>query len=495
MLIFLLLWAAITRLPWILSETMLFGFDHGRDAVTVLHLIKTLDPIFIGPPTSIPGLFVGPGWYYFLTPAYWLGQGNPAAGAVLMFLISLAAIWITYKYLGFYEATILATAPVWTLVATGIQSFYPIPFIDLLIVIVLIKLLSVKKISQGLIILLGLMLGVGFHFSSASALFYLVIIPLILLWRREKINWLIFGGAVFITFIPQLLFEIKHKFSQTQAVITYFSNGESQHLTQGKIIIVTKSIINEISLAIIPDIIYLKLISLVILAIGVSYVIKQKKFQFWPEILLLFLVPLIGFWWLHYNVWYAYGLLPLAVIAVGKILSSLPKKLGIIFLILLFINSTLKLKVFIFQEKEYLQSYKGFLPVKNLAIDYIYQQADDKPFSSYHYTPEIYDYAYQYLYFWQGFKGRQLPIEFSYKPGEISYVPEKPYLLQRLPQPTNPAVKTFLIIEKPENVWHYPLQSWLDNIHYSEIISQREFGPELEVWEVKSTNAGWPSSK
>jgi len=43
----------------------------------------------------------------------------------------------------------------------------------------------------------------------------------------------------------------------------------------------------------------------------------------------------------------------------------------------------------------------------------------------------------------------------------------------------------FLIIEKPENVYHYPFQSWLNNIKYSEIISKKEFGPELEVWQIK----------
>jgi len=134
------------------------------------------------------------------------------------------------------------------------------------------------------------------------------------------------------------------------------------------------------------------------------------------------------------------------------------------------------------------QTEAAFLPVKLQALNYIYDQAQDRPFSSYQYLPNIYDYAYQYLYFWQGFKGRPLPVEFSYKPGEINYVSEKSSLLARLPARqgyAGQAETIFLIIEKPENFWHYPLQRWLGNIKYSEIVSKKEFGPELEVWEVK----------
>ena len=75
-------------------------------------------------------------------------------------------------------------------------------------------------------------------------------------------------------------------------------------------------------------------------------------------------------------------------------------------------------------------------------------------------------------------------MEFSYQPGEISYVTEKPDLLKLLLTATKPAEVVFLIIEKPENIWHYPFQSWLGNIKYSEIVNKKEFGLELEVWKI-----------
>src|SRR3989344_6959022 len=100
----LLAWAAFTRLPLIISGIIPFSFDHGRDSLAVLHLIKTLNPVFIGPWTSIPGLFFGPSWYYLLTPAYFLSQGNPVSAVWLMFFLGLIQIALAYKYFGVYEA-------------------------------------------------------------------------------------------------------------------------------------------------------------------------------------------------------------------------------------------------------------------------------------------------------------------------------------------------------------------------------------------------------
>jgi len=74
-------------------------------------------------------------------------------------------------------------------------------------------------------------------------------------------------------------------------------------------------------------------------------------------------------------------------------------------------------------------------------------------------------------------------VEFSYQPGEITYVPEKPQLLSKLPETSGAAEKIFLIIEKPENIHHYPLSAWLERLPIGEVVSRQRLGPELEVWE------------
>lgn len=470
MLVFLLLFALATRLPHIWGYNIPFSFDHGRDALAVLDLIKNHSLKFIGPWTSIQGLFFGPGWYYLLVPGYWLLNGNPLAGPLTMQIISLVTIGLAYKYLGVYEAIIFATAPVFIMTSISAANPFPMVLIGLLLII------SLEKKWPP--VWTGLILGLGFHFSSALAILWLLIIPFFVKLKR----WPKFSLGLFVTFIPQILFEIKNNFLEVRSLANYFIAGESQQITPGKIKIVTSSIMHELGLAVLPDFVWLKYFCLGLLVVGLTIAIKRRKIKFvWPEVGLFLLIPTIGFWFLHYNVWYVYGLLPVAVAAVGRILRSAPKIITYSYLGLLIIGA-IKIPVH--------QTGAAFLPIKLQAINYIYDQVQGEPFSSYQYLPNIYDYAYQYLYFWQGFNGRPLPMEFSYKPGELSYVSEKPSLLSRLhpfdfAQGSGEPGKIFLIIEKPENVWHYPLQSWLGNIKYSEIISKKEFGPELEVWEVK----------
>lgn len=453
----LLFWAALTRLPQIFSGIIPFSFDHGRDSLAVLHLIKTLNPVFVGPWTSIPGLFFGPGWYYLLAPAYWLFRGDPVAGALTMFLIALIGIILAYKYLGVYEAIILAAAPLWSQLTTGASNSFPMAFIGLLLVIAL------KRGWNAF--WLGIILGLGFHFSSALAILWLLIVP----WLIKVRHWPSLTLGLFITFIPQLLFELKNNWLEVKSVIEYFRLGENQHLTPGKIAIVTQSVIHELNLAILPDIAWLLPLGTLLIGAGIMLT---------PKIGLLIVIPLIGFWFLHYNPWYAYGLAPLAVTLTGKVLRRLPKPAAWAYCLLLLITSIPK-------AKPELLTYKAFLPAKLTAINYIYDQAGGQAFNSYHYLPEIYDYAYQYLYIWQAFRGRPLPVEFSYQPNAPTYINEKAALLARLRQGSGGQAKLiFLIIEKPDNVWHYPLESWLKQIKYSEIVDKKIIDPELEVWKV-----------
>lgn len=452
----LLVWAALTRLPPILSGTIPFSFDHGRDSLAILHFVKTSNPVFLGPWTSIPGLFFGPGWYYLLAPGYWLTQGSPLAGPFTMFILGLLGIFLAYKYLGFYEAIIMSTAPLWLQLATGAANPFPMAFIGLLLVIAL------KKGWNSL--WLGLVLGLGFHFSSALAILWLLVIPFLI---KPK-QWPKLALGIFLTFIPQLLFEIKNNWIEAKSLIEYFRLGESQHINPGKITLVTQSIIHELNLAILPNIPWLSVIGLLILGVGAVG---------WPKIGVLIFIPLVGFWFLHYNPWYAYGLAPLAVVLTGKVLRALPKKIAWVYCLLLLITS-------IPQKKPELLTYKAFLPAKLTAINYIYDQSGRQPFASYHYLPEIYDYAYQYLYIRQAFKGKPLPVEFSYQPDAPTYVNEKADLLELLPKPSGPPQKTFLIIEKPDNIYHYSLGSWLEQINYNEVVDKKIIGPELEVWQV-----------
>lgn len=131
-----------------------------------------------------------------------------------------------------------------------------------------------------------------------------------------------------------------------------------------------------------------------------------------------------------------------------------------------------------------LAANRGFLPIKLEAIDEIRTKANGRPFSSYHYVPDIYDFSYQYLYLMQGFQNQKLPTEFSYKPGAPVYITQKSEIIEKLPESvktTNQPEVIFYIVEQPENPDF--LDSWWQEQNFGEIISTQKLSPTVTLYE------------
>jgi len=488
LLLFLLGLTILFRAPYLYEQATAFDFDHGRDALAVIHMIKLKQLRFIGPWTSISGLFFGPLYYYLLTPLAWLTNGHPLSQTWTMFLLVIIQVWLAFKYFGFWEAIILATTPGWIILATGSSNAFPMTLVAWLILINLLSVLKTKKTSIKQMFWLGSFLSLGFHFSSALAVFLVLAVPLIFLVNKIKpsIKQILFSLIGFgLVFLPQIMFDLKHNFIEVKAVIDYLKYGEKNILSLNKISYIISQVVHELALASLPEV-GNWLLGGIVLGLGlILMLIKKIKFKYWLEFGLLLIIPIIGFSGLHYNPWYSYGLFPVAVLIVAQILKNSPKTIQVIYLFLLLLTPFFGLKRYYSEAKSMIDNSRAFLPIKIRALKYIYDQAQGKPFSSYQYSPEIYDYAYQYLYFWQGFQGKQLPVEFSYKPGEISYVTEKPELLKLFPKAESQAEKTFLILNLPENKYHYPLESWLDQFNIKEVASKKQMSDEVWVWEIK----------
>lgn len=80
------------RVLHIPSGAVSFHYDMARDAFTAT-AIWNGDLKILGPPTSTPGLYHGPLYYYLLAPFYGLSRGDPRAPAFfLSFLNALAVV-------------------------------------------------------------------------------------------------------------------------------------------------------------------------------------------------------------------------------------------------------------------------------------------------------------------------------------------------------------------------------------------------------------------
>lgn len=485
-LVLLIIAVLVTRIPFLVNQDVAFDYDHGRDALAVAHLTRLFKLKFIGPWTSIPGLFFGPAYYYLLAPLSVLSNGHPMSQVWTMFGLVLIQVYLAYRYFGFFEALIMAMAPAFVTLSIGSSNAFPMSLVSLLLLILLNKMIDKRKVSNWQVFWLGVIMSLGFHFSSALAIFLIPAVLIIILKNKIKLDLknVMIGILGFgLVFLPQVLFEIKNDFIEVKGVVEYLKYGERHRLTLNKFKYMIGQIGHELKLASLPEL-GRWYWGEILVGLGIAWMILKKiKFKLWFELLILLVIPMIGFSGLHYNPWYVYGLFPVAVLAVAQVIKNSPKVIKILFISMMVVSPVLGLVRYRGASQENYLTGRVFYNNKVKVVDYIYQQSQGKPFSVFVYTPEIYDYAWQYLFFNRGFEGSYLPVEFSYKPGEISYVKEKPDLLILFNPKAQKSEATFLVINLPENIHHYPLTEWLNNFEQTDY-KKISITEELEVWEV-----------
>jgi hypothetical protein len=117
-------------------------------------------------------------------------------------------------------------------------------------------------------------------------------------------------------------------------------------------------------------------------------------------------------------------------------------------------------------------------------VDTIYQLANGNGFSVYSYLPSVYDYSYQYLFWWSGTK------KYHYQPEKIAYLPNQPEYIKDnqvfwTKTKTGSDKLTFLIIQdgnhSPENT-----RNWLSNFNSLSLVSHLNFPWNVDV-EIRKT--------
>ena len=214
-----------------------FYYDQGRDALVIWDFWKLGNPFLVGPTTGIAGVFRGPWYYWLITPAYILGRGNPVYPAILLSLTTVAAIFFLFllaKEIVNREAGLIAgviTAFSYYIVVHSKWLSNPAPML-LISTVMLWSLVRFVKGARARWIwpLIGFLAGMAIQFGSAAEIFYLPIILIIALWKRKylpgKKNMFVSGLLFFISFVPQILFDVLKHGVLSQAIIKFvFGEG------------------------------------------------------------------------------------------------------------------------------------------------------------------------------------------------------------------------------------------------------------------------------
>lgn len=490
----LILILLVSRAALLFEGIIPFAFDHGKDSLAIMKMVATFSPSLIGPWTSIPGLYFGPGWYYLLAPFYLIGGYHPLSAVVAMVLLLAVQVVIAFKYFGKWSALIIVAAPFWFMLSTSAWNPFPMTLISLLLVVLLSEVEKYKCLIPLHAFMIGLTASAGFHFSSAYAIFYPTIVVLFLVLRKIPIpikSVLASATGFGVPFIPQLIFEIRNNFVQTQAVIGYFQKGEPHEFGLDKITYVLITILSELKHTFLPEMrgfsnwssTSLQLLLLSSIGVGIwrnrlwnDTVIKRNILL----TALFVLLPALGYQFLHFNVWYVYAMAPVMAVVIGSILSRSPKWVQGVWLAGLLVSViTLVLNFHTSNKYELMQS-RTFLPIKMKALSVIREKAANRPFASYHYVPDIYDFSYQYLYFYQAFQGQALPTQFAYEPNVVPYVIQKDELLALFPSEVRKPEVLFYITESP--VHDEFLDQWWQRQQFGGIIETIELSDEVTLY-------------
>ncbi len=238
-----------------IGDYLTFLGDEGRDVLIVKRLIVDHDFVLLGPTASVGGFFLGPMYYYFMAPFLWLWKLDPVGPAVMVALFGIATIYLIYRvgkdffhpFVGIVAAALYAVSPL--VIAYSRSSWNPnlVPFFSLLLIYFLWKFAVDKKYTS--IFFIGLICGLGlqFHYLFSFLMIFTVLflaLDILLLTAKKKtlleklreyLSIGIVGIAGFvITFSPFILFELRHQFPNTQALIKFFLAGNETGFTPGK---------------------------------------------------------------------------------------------------------------------------------------------------------------------------------------------------------------------------------------------------------------------
>jgi len=237
-LIFILAVASFYRLYHIMDYMTFLG-DEGRDVLVVYKILHG-DLTLLGPTASVGGFFLGPIYYYFMTPFLWLFNYNPVGPAIMVALFGIATVWLVYKVgkeffgssVGLIAAGLYAISPL--VVTYSRSSWNPnlMPFFSLSTLYLTYK--AVQKNSLKLFLLSGVLFGITMQLHYLTLFLGVIIVAYVLLYQYVFSKSNIFVKLIrqyvyiFLGFIvgwsPFLAFEIRHGFINTVSIFNFVFN-------------------------------------------------------------------------------------------------------------------------------------------------------------------------------------------------------------------------------------------------------------------------------
>lgn len=210
-------------------------FSHDQDLASwvIKDILVNGHLRLIGQETSSQGVFIGALFYYLQIPFYLIGKMNPLPSVFLPIILGVLATYssffvvsrvISSKKVGLTTALIYASSSLIVFIDREVAPTMPVMLWSIWYLYSLF--LVYKGNGRFGFILWGFLLGLVWQINLAlDILAPLILIPLIFLKKgskNKKIDFkaILLGLVVLVmTSAPLILFEVRHDFSQTKAIV------------------------------------------------------------------------------------------------------------------------------------------------------------------------------------------------------------------------------------------------------------------------------------
>lgn len=326
---------------------MEFLGDQSRDVVIIRDLLQKGNFFFIGPQTSIGNMYLGPFYYYLITPALLIANYNPVGPAVFVALLSVLTTYLIYyvsrkwfnQNTGYISAILYAISPI----AIKYASFSWNPNVMPLFALLFVYFMTEKKYVFA---------SLSFAMCLNSHYLALILLPLsFIIWLKNSpkkfIKETLLAIFVFLlSLTPQILFDIKHQGQNVRALITFFTQRENTvNLKAYKSLPVIPSLFNQINTDLLAgkNITFGYVVSIVFF-LGLLYLFFRHRNEKYLYCLCWYLLGLIGLGLYKQHIYSHYFafLFPVVFMLAAYLISQLPKALSIVFLGSLIVFSLLQ---------------------------------------------------------------------------------------------------------------------------------------------------------
>lgn len=232
-----------------LSDYMTFLGDEGRDALVVKRMLVDHKFTLLGPATSIGNMYLGPLYYYFMIIPMALSNLNPTGPAAMVGAFGVLTVFLVYKITkewfgekaAFVASSLYAVSP--SIIANTRSSWNPnpMPLFSLILIYSLYKTLKGNPKWFALVLVI-LAVVLQLHYMS------IFLIPLIVLFwilsyrinkennfRKILLKFSFIGIFLFlILFGPFIMFEFRHNFINTKALLVFIKENQDPSMYQRK---------------------------------------------------------------------------------------------------------------------------------------------------------------------------------------------------------------------------------------------------------------------